>query len=222
MLMRKIVLFLLALFFFNMCCDAQSPELTAIRKSISHTKDSLRYVDALNRLAMLLYEKNIDSTFYYTRQAREIAQRLSYDKGKADALNNLGVFFDIKGNLQLALRYYDEAYAAYTGINDSVNRVQTLMNIAMVYQEIRKDRRAIQRFEAALAIGRKLSGDSILSLAIYNYLLEYPDRFSRDSMSYYIGKARRIAASHKDERTLVAIGQLTADDLIAHGKREQG
>jgi len=41
-------------------------------------------------------------------------------------------------------------------------------------------------------------------------------------MSYYIGKARRIAASHKDERTLVAIGQLTADDLIAHGKREQG
>ena len=222
MLMRKIVLFLLALFFFNMCCDAQSPELTAIRKSISHTKDSLRYVDALNRLAMLLYEKNIDSTFYYTRQAREIAQRLSYDKGKADALNNLGVFFDIKGTLQLALRYYDEAYAAYTGINDSVNRVQTLMNIAMVYQEIGKDRRAIQRFEAALAIGRKLSGDSILSLAIYNYLLEYPDRFSRDSMSYYIGKARRIAASHKDERTLVAIGQLTADDLIAHGKREQG
>jgi signal transduction histidine kinase len=220
--MRKIVLFFLTLFFLNVCCEAQSPELRAIRSTLSHTRDSLRYVDALNRLAMLLYEKNIDSTFYYTRQAREIAERLNDDKGKADALNNLGVFFDIKGNLQLALRYYDEAYTAYTALNDSVNRVQTLMNIAMVYQEIGKDRRAIQRFDAALAIGKRLSRDSIMSLAIYNYLLEYPARFSRDSMGYYTGKARRIAAKYNDQRTLVAIGQLTADDLIAHGRREQG
>jgi len=222
MFMRKTLLFLFTVFFFNVCCNAQSRELTNIRKSLTHTKDSARYVDALNRLAMLLYEKNIDSTFYYTKQAREIAERQHYDKGKADALNNLGVFFDIKGNLQLALRYYDEAYSAYTQLNDSVNRVQTLMNIAMVYNEIGKDRRAIQRFDAALTMGKKLSRDSIMSLAIYNYLLEYPARFSRDSISYYIGKARRIAASYKDDRTLVAIGQLTADDLIAHGKREQG
>jgi len=222
MLMRKILPFLLTLFFLKICCHAQSPELTSIRKSLTHTKDSLRYVDALNRLSMLLYEKNIDSTFYYTKQAREIAERQHYDKGKADALNNLGVFFDIKGNLQLALRYYDGAYSAYTRLNDTVNRVQTLMNIAMVYNEIGKDQRAIQQFNAALDVGEKLSRDSIMSLVIYNYLLEYPARFSRDSMSYYIGKARRIAASYKDDRTLVAIGQLTADDLIAHGRRKQG
>jgi len=220
--MRKTILFLLALFFLKVFCYAQSTELTGIRASLPHITDSSRYVDALNRMAMLLYEKNIDSTFFYTKQAREIAERLQYDKGEADALNNLGVTFDIKGNLQLALRYYDEAYAAYTKLHDQPNRVQTLMNIAMVYEEIGKDQRAIRHFDAALNTGKKLDKDSIMSLVIYNYLLEYPARFSRDSMSYYIGKARRIASKYNDQRTLVALGQLVADDLINHGKREQG
>jgi tetratricopeptide (TPR) repeat protein len=136
--MRITLSLFFALFFSKIFCYGQSSEFTTIKESLSQISDSLRYVDALNRLATLLYEKNIDSTFYYTRHAREISERLQYDKGKADALNNLGIFFDIKGNLQLALRYYDEAYAGYTRQQDTANRVQTLMNIAMVYKEIGK------------------------------------------------------------------------------------
>lgn len=220
--MRITLLFFFTLLFSRLLCHGQSSEFTTIKKSLTQISDSLRYVDALNRLATLLYEKNIDSTFYYTTQAREIADRLQYDKGKADALNNLGIFFDIKGNLQLALRYYNEAYAGYTRLQDSANRVQTLMNIAMVYKEIGKDQRAIQRFNAALDLGEKLSKDSIMSLAIYNYLLQYPAQFSRDSLSYYINKAKHIAKKYKDERTLLAIEQLIADDLISYGKTKEG
>ncbi|HZY35077.1 MAG TPA: tetratricopeptide repeat-containing sensor histidine kinase [Mucilaginibacter sp.] len=220
--MRKIWLFPLMLFFSGLICFAQSPELARIRASLKHMGDSLRYTDALNRMAMLLYEKNVDSTFYYARQAREIAGRLNYAKGKADAVDNLGIVFDIKGNLQLALRYYNEAYAAYSGLHDTANRVQAMMNIAMVYNELGKDQRSIQRFGEALNIGKKLGRDSIMALAIYDFLLEYPGHFSADSMAYYIGKATSIATKYKDERTLLAIGQLVADGMIAHDKREQG
>lgn len=220
--MRKTSLFLLMLFFSKVFCFGQSPELAGIRASLTHARDSLRYVDALNRLAMLLYEKNIDSTFYYTKQAREIADRIGYNQGKADALNNLGVVYDIKGNLQLALRYYDEAHAGYIRLNDQPNCVQTIMNIAMVYKESGKDQRALQQFRLALNLGKKLTRDSIMSLVIYDYLLEYPAQVSRDSMTYYIDKATHIAAKYKDERVLVAIGQLTADDMITSGKRQQG
>lgn len=80
-----------------------------LQSSLAHITDSLRYTDALNRMAILLYEKNIDSTFLYTARARGIANRINYSKGKADVLNNPGVFFDLKGNLQLALRYYNDA-----------------------------------------------------------------------------------------------------------------
>lgn len=220
--MRITLLLFFALFFSKAFCYGQSSEFETIKGSLDQINDSLRYVDVLNRLATLLYEKNIDSTFYYTRRAREIADRLQYDKGQADALNNLGIFFDIKGNLQMALRYYHEAYASYTSIQDSANRVQTLMNIAMVYRELGKDQRAIQRFDAALDLGGKLSKDSIMSLAIYNYLLQYPAKFNRKSTSYYISKAKRIAKKYKDERTLLAIEQLIADDLISSGKKKEG
>jgi len=200
----------------------QSSELKNIQASLPKIKDSLRYVDALNRMATLLYEKNADSTFYYTRMARDIAERHHYDRGKADAMNNLGIFFDIKGNFQLALKYYNEGYTGYKKMVDSVNSVQALMNIAMVYQEMGKDDKAIQRYDQAFRQARQLRTDSIRSLVIYNYLLSYPARFSRDSTRYYITIAKQIAAKYKDKRTLVAIDQLIADDLISHGKRAEG
>jgi len=220
--MRKILLFFLTLFFFKLLCYGQRPEMAGIRASIAHPRDSLRYVDALNRLAMLLYEKNIDSTFYYTKKAREISDRLGYEKGKADALNNLGIVYDIKGNLQLALRYYDEAHAGYIRLNDQPNCVQSLMNVGLVYKESGKDQRALQQFHLALDLGKKLTRDSIMALVIYDYLLSYPAQVSHDSMNYYIAKATSIATKYKDEGTLVDIGQIIADDMITQGKRKQG
>ncbi|MES2003804.1 MAG: tetratricopeptide repeat-containing sensor histidine kinase [Bacteroidota bacterium] len=220
--MRKALLVFFYFFGPGIFCWAQSPELTVLRASLPHISDSTRYIDALNRMAMLLYEKNIDSTFYYTRQAREAANRLNYQKGKADALNNLGVYCDVKGNLQLALRYYNEAYSGYKNLKDSANCVQSLMNMAMVYRESGKDQRSVTFFQEALDAGKELSNDSIMSLAIYNYLLMYPARFQHDSLDYLIGKARNIAVKYQDYRTLVAIDQLVADDMIAHGKLEEG
>jgi signal transduction histidine kinase len=220
--MKKAFTLLLLPVLSTLFCCAQSTELSGIKASLPHIRDSLRYVDALNRMAMLLYEQNIDSTFYYTRQARTIADRFDYPKGRADALNNLGVFFDIKGNLQLALKYYNEAYAGYQHLKDSANTVQSLMNIAMVYKELGKDGRAIQRFNKTLSFGKKIQQDSIMSLAIYNYLQAYPTRFNRDARHDYIGKAREIAMKYHDKRSLVAIDQLVADDMIAHGNRQEG
>jgi len=201
---------------------AQSSETEKLQESIKGITDSFKYVDALNRLAFLMYEKNADSTFYYTRIARETANRLNYAKGKADALNNLGTFFDIKGNLQLALRYYNEANTGYSKVKDSVNIVQTIMNIAMVYKELDKDERAIQWFNRAVKKGNELKKDSILSLVIYNYLLIYPDKYKAGDKKRYISKARDIALKYKDERTLLAIDQLIADELIANGKLKEG
>jgi len=220
--MTKVLLFFVSLSLSTAFCYAQSTELTNIKASLPQLRDSFRYTDALNRMAMLLYEKNIDSTFFYTKEARELAERLHYEKGQTDALNNLGVFFDIKGDSHMALRYYAQANNGYKKLGDSANYVQTLMNMGMAYKEIGKDKRAVLQFESAMNIGGKLSRDSILALVIYDYMLDFPARFKRDSMTYYIGKATQIATLFRDQRTLLAIGQLVADDMIAQGRRNAG
>lgn len=219
--MKRLFFFCLLLLSWNLGF-AQSSELKKIQTSLPQIRDSLQYVDALNRMAILLYEKNVDSTFYYTRIAREIADRHDYKKGRADAMNNLGIFFDIKGNFQMALKYYNKGYTEYKKLKDSVNCVQSLMNIGMVYQEMGKNDRAQQRYELAFRQSKQLRNDSIRSLVIYNYLLSYPKHFNKDSTCYYIDVAKQIATKYKDERTLVAINQLVADDLISQGKRAEG
>lgn len=220
--MKKALLLFLLLFLIRFFCLGQSTELSKLKSSLGQLKDSLQYVDVLNRMAMLLYEKNVDSTFYYTIKARAIADRLSYEKGKADATNNLGIFFDIKGNLQLALRYYNDAHISYVKLKDSSNQVQAMMNIGMVYKEIGKNSKAIERYNAILDFGKKLRKDSIMSLVIYNYLLQFPLRFNKPERAKLISEARQIANHYKDKRTLLAIDQLIADDMIANGQRTDG
>jgi signal transduction histidine kinase len=220
--MKKLILISSLLLLFRAAGYGQIEDIRKIQKQLPFIKDSLRYADALNRLAILSYERNVDSTFFYTEKARSISDRADYSKGKADAANNLGIFYDMKGNLQLALRYYNDAYNRYNTIRDTGNMVQATMNIAMVYQEIGKDKKGIASFKSAIALGKRLSRDSIMSLVYFNYLMLYPSSIKSDSIPVYISRAKEIAKKYNDKRVLLAIQQLTADTYIKDNQREKG
>lgn len=171
---------------------------------------------------MLSYEQNTDSTLFYANKAREIARRIDYAKGIADATNNLAIYFDINGTSELAQRYYSDAYNQYTGLKDSSNMAQTQMNIAMVYNTDGNNEKAIAHYKAALSLGKTLTQDSIMSLVIYNFLLQYPQQFATDSIDLYINKAVQIAQRYHDIRLLLAIQQLKANRYIQQGQRASG
>src|ERR1700748_2766729 len=141
----------------------QEEAIHGLRQTLPSITDSSRYVDALNRISMLSYEQNLDTTLLYANKAREIARRINYIKGIADATNNLAVYFDINGNAELALRYYSDAHQQYTTLGDSSNLLQTLMNIAMVYNTKGNDEKAMDHYRRAMALGSTLRQDSIMS-----------------------------------------------------------
>lgn len=211
---------LLCLFY----CPAYSQDeiIQAFKQALPSITDSPRYVDALNRISMLSYEQNTDSTLLYANKARDISRRIDYAKGIADATNNLAVYFDINGTSELALRYYGDAYNQYTGLQDSSNMAQTQMNIAMVYNTEGNNEKAVAHYKAALSLGKTLTRDSIMSLVIYNFLLQYPQQFATDSIDLYINKAVQIAQQYHDIRLLLAIQQLKANRYIQQGQRAAG
>jgi len=220
--MRKPAQLFSLLVLWTAMCFGQINNIRSLKQRLPLIKDSLHYVDALNRLGLLLYEENVDSALYFTEQARAISNRLQYAKGLADAANNLGIVYDMKGNMQLALRYYNDAFNRYQAIHDPPNMVQAIMNIAMVYQEIGKNDKGKKTFKNAVAMGAGLQRDSIMSLVWYNYLSIYPDDFPKDSIPAYIDKATRIATKYHDKRVLLAIEQLTADNFIKNNQRDKG
>jgi len=221
-MIRKILLSVYFLFSVNFFCFAQLPEVGELRASLKTISDSVKYVNALNRLAMLMYESNVDSTFYLAKQAREISLRHNYEKGKADALNNLGVFFNLKGSNQLALYYYSLAHANYISLGDSVNIVQTMMNLAITYYSIGKDEQSVKWFDAATKMGNQLSRDSIMGLVISNYLFTFPQKFSKKATKYNIDRVQKISEKYHDERQLLTLQSVIASDLLAQGKEKEG
>ncbi len=62
--MKYTTLWLLVMYLLGMpIARAQLGETVAIQRSLSRITDSIAYVDALNRLAMLSYETSADTTF---------------------------------------------------------------------------------------------------------------------------------------------------------------
>jgi len=220
--MKKNVSFLVLLLLAVSECFGQFREVNKLKKDLPLTHDSIQYVNTLNRLGMLMYEQNIDSAFNYAKKARTIAERLGYKAGKADALNVIGIVYDLKGNLQLSLRYYNEAYNLYKELNDTSNVVQGLMNIGLVFNENKEDKKAINFFKRALNIGKTLQRDSIVALVLCNYLLLYPEQIPKDSVEVYLDKAREIGTRYKDKRMLVEADQVQGLLYLQSNKREQG
>jgi signal transduction histidine kinase len=211
-------LFFLTLYFSSVY--GQDEAVYSVKNRLHTITDSPSYVDALNRISMLSYEQSADTTLVYATKARDIARRIDYPKGIADATNNLGIFFDINGSSELALHYYSDAYNFYNQLRDTSNAAQALMNMAMVYNTNGNDKKSIARYSEALRIASSSSRDSILSLVIYNFLLQYPNSFAQDSVDFYIDKATRIAGQYHDNAMLTAIGQLKANRYLQAGRRD--
>lgn len=218
----KQLIFALLIFVLCQKSNAQTNELDLIQKQLSTQQDSLKYIDMLNRMSILIYEKDIDSTFFYAKLARERAEHLGYSKGKADALNNLGIFFYLKGNLNLALKYFDDATKKYRQLNDKSNIVQSYMNLAMVYNAHDNKERSFAWFDSAFKLGKTLRQDSIMSLVICNYILFFPNHFNAQTKRTLLQKARAISTRYQDERMLIALDQLTANEMIGNGQQKEG
>lgn len=220
--MRKHLLILLLLIFTCNICYCQINDINRIQKELPLITDSTKYVDALNRLGMLMYEKNVDNSFYYAKLARAISTRIKYKQGEADAINIIGIVYDLRGNLQLSLKYYNDAYNRYLALHDSTNIVQGLMNIALVFNESKEDNKAIETLKQAMARGAGLKKDSIMSLVYCNYLLLYPERLNKELTNNYLEKARQITTKYKDERVLLVTDQIQAKLYLKNGEREKG
>ena len=186
---------------------ARSQEIKDIRQNLPHINDSLRYIDALNRLSILYYQVNIDSCKDYAQQAWAIAERKQYTRGKADALNNLGIVYDLGNDPSLAFRYYNNALDLYRQIKDSSNIVQVENNIALVFQEKGQSDKAQNYFWQAIDLGSNLKKDSIMSLVLLNYLSLYLDSIPKDSIKPLLEKARGIAIRYHDSGTQIMVTQ---------------
>ncbi|RQO64825.1 hypothetical protein DBR43_31590 [Pedobacter sp. KBW06] len=192
----------------------QSNLIRAERQKLLYVKDSIRYINSINRLGMLYHMKDIDSSLYYGMMAKQLASRMEYPKGKADADNVIASVLYIRGMYQESLQLYTHALSAYKVQKDTPNVSQVTMNMGNVYLSLNDAKKGLELFRQVMRTGRR---DSIMSLVYANYCMSNPD-LSDDSIAYYIDKTREIAGIYKDHRVLIAVKELEFDLLQKKGR----
>jgi signal transduction histidine kinase len=201
---------------------ARAQDRAAISQGSPQVKDSLRYVDSLNRLAAKYYVRSLDTCMKYARQAFDISDRLSYAKGKAGALNNMGIVYNISNNPSLSFRYYSDALKIYQDLGDSANMVKLLMNIGLTLNDKGEYAKSQKYLWNAIYRGGSLRNDSVVALLLVNYVTVFLDSIPKDSIPLYLEKASLIANHYHDERVILLVEQTQGRLDLEQGRREAG
>ncbi|HEV3327357.1 MAG TPA: tetratricopeptide repeat protein [Puia sp.] len=209
------------------CVNAQSGEITRLRKSLGNlvrhgdfTHDTA-YVDTLDRLAYAFYGVSSDSAFHYGRTALEQGVRTGYLKGQAESWRILGNTYELVGDYGNMLSCYHHSLdiAEQTGNKSQIAKANS--NIALFEEQEGEYDQARLLMEKVMDICRT-DGDSVLVLSVYSHLSEMA--FHRQQYEMALQDARRAlqtADAIRDEpqiatcrndvgRILTAIGESRA------------
>lgn len=213
----KYFLFATSLFLFCLSSSySQVHEIRVLQNKLPHLKDSIAYVNSVNRIGMLMHLKSPDSSLVYAMNARAIAGRIGYKKGAVDAENVIGIALALKGLNREAAKIFGEVLASYEAMGDRPNTAQLYMNFASIQMQLGNANRAIDYSRKALEIGKEIPNDSIMSKVYANYCIANPMLFE-DSVKYYLGRSNKIAEKLKDEEVLIGNKQILALYYLRRG-----
>lgn len=216
----KNILFLALFFLCLSYSHSQTQEIQKLQKSLPHIKDSISYVNKINRIGMLMHMKNPDSSLIYAMNARTVAGRIRYKKGAVDAENVIGISLALKGLSNEALKIFGQVLADYEKMGDKQNTVQLYMNFASLQMQIGNQLRAVEYNRQALKIGKSIPTDSIMSRVYANYCMANP-QLSEDSVQYYLGRSNKIGEKLNDQSLLIGNKQIRGIFYMIRGARDK-
>ncbi len=190
--------------------------LSAAIPIIQERKNQTLEADALNDLGVV-YERmgrHQDALEQYSR-ARDVAKALNDVVGEGYLLNNVGEIHRLLGDSDTALRYFQDAYARFTGVSEPRDRATdaiVLSNIGRVYEMQENYPAALQYLGMALTLSQEVGqpGAEAITQQKIGFVHEKQRDFTAALESH--GEALRLARSVEDNQraadTLRSLGDV--------------
>lgn len=213
-------LLLLTLGFGSKDVFSQIAEVRNLESTLPGIKDSIRYVDVLNRIGMLSHLQYRDSCLYYSQKAQGIALRHEYNKGIADALNCQGIYY-IAINNYLSAKYFNDALRIYKKIDDEEGICQVHMNMGSLIFVNKSGGDAQQYIHEAYEKSKSLKKDSIRSILISKYL-NIDTALSKVRFTELFDEGYAIAKKNKDHRMMIFYAATAGVSLYEAGEKQAG
>ena len=142
---------------------------------------------------ILLKKGEFQETEGNMKKLLEFSLAHNLDKNLGNIYNILGLVKYYSGNMDKALKIFDESVKAFQKIGDFINSTKPINNIANIYTQYGENQKAMEYYEKGLNIGKN-HGIIHLELVFLNNIGSiYMSIYQYDKAIKYIEKARIIA-----------------------------
>ncbi|MEM9338621.1 MAG: tetratricopeptide repeat protein [Bacteroidota bacterium] len=106
---------------------AQTSTLDSLENELktSQQKDTTT-INLLNRIALMVYQQDIEKTIQYAEKAKALSDSLNYPKGKAKYIYLQGIVRVVRSDFDQAISAFKQAYEAYQTI-DGVSKADMIL-----------------------------------------------------------------------------------------------
>jgi tetratricopeptide (TPR) repeat protein len=197
--MKKYVLFLFIVYSSSfIALNAQNIAIDSLFSVLKTQKEDTNRVKTLNAIATDFYSVKPDSAILFAQQAINIAVKLGYTKGVADAYNNIGIAYSVRADYPKALDNYSKALKAAGEANDIRTSAAALRNMGNVYSYQSNFAKAMDCDQRALKLAEEINAKD-LELGVYNSIgtiYDYQSDYGK-ALDYYF-KALGMAEATKN------------------------
>ncbi len=143
----------LYLSFLSIICFSQSPQIDSLQKVLAATPDDSAKVQVLLSLSKEFFSESPEEAIAYATLAKELAEKLNYQKGIAYALKNIGIAHYIQGDYKDAIPIWEQSLAVFESTGDKVGVSNIYNNIGAIFAEQRDDEKAMDYYLKSLKAG---------------------------------------------------------------------
>ncbi len=168
-------------------------------ESGSNSTNTENYVDLQNALATAFYNRNPDSLLFYANEAKYLSDRLDYDIGRADALYNIGAYYNKMGDYSSALINFDQGLEIAKKAQHQLGRARILHSMGLNYFDQGFYEEAVQHYLDALKIKEDEGFESEIPRTLNNLGLVFTEMGSFERALQYLDRALALRQSLNDK-----------------------
>lgn len=196
------ILVLVFLFTFKLLAQFKTDSLEKELKL--HYKNDTVTVNLLKELCRGYIDLNNKKLEQYAKEMLSISEKIKYTKGKADALNFLGIVKDIDSDYAKALIYYSEALVFAKQVNARQTIASIANNIGLIEWKTGDFKKAISSFFEGLKQAEALNNIKIQANISSNIGLVFQDLKRYNECLLWQKKALALRLKKKDNYGLAS------------------
>lgn len=152
----------------------------------------------------------------YAREALTLSEKISYQPGKAEAMQCIGIYFqdrlvNVKGSMDSAERYFNKSLFQYRSLRDQPKVLETLILIAGNSAIRRNYPQMEQQYIEALQLAERLGDKESVELCYIGLELAYKQMEDKEKELEYTIKIKSLKKPSNEEeevRLLYKLGDL--------------